>query len=291
MRELRTLGRLRADGITEDRIRWAVSTGRWTRIIQGVYGRGPEKPSKLDIGRATALITDGIVHGYVSAELQDFDGVTAGPPQVFVASTRNCRRAGVSRRDVLPSDTVLLGQVRCLSPARTLFEIAATLSDTHWEQALEFCLRKGYVGDDQLELWARGNAVAARRARRVIKLRGGLELPPTESLLETLAVQLLRRDPTLPVPTRQFPIYDRYDNFVGRPDLCWPDLGVFLELDGQQHKFQPVYDARRQTRIAAVTGWRCGRLTWDEVNHFPESTLRELAELLGTCRVVPTTVS
>ncbi len=259
--------------------------------IQGVYGRGPEKPSKLDIGRATALATDGIAHGYLSAELQAFDGVKAGRPEVFVAAGSNSRRPGVSRRDVLPTDTLVVGQVKCLVPAATLFEIAARLDDIHWEQALEFCLRKGLVSHEQVELGARGNTVAARRIRRVIRLRGGLAIPPTGSLLETLGVQLLRRDPTLPTPVRQYAVYDRYDNFVGRPDLCWPELGVFIELDGQQHKFQPVYDARRQTRIAAVAGWRCGRLTWDEVNFFPEATLRHLADLLGICEAVPTTVS
>jgi hypothetical protein len=291
VRELRTRSELGARGITEDQIRWAVTTGRWTRIVQGVYGRGPASPSLLDIARATALITDGIVHGYVAAELHNFDGVKAGAPQVLVRTSNSSRRPGVYRRDELPTDTRLVAQVRCLSPAATLCEIAATLSDAHWEQALEFCLRKGHVGHDELENWAVGNSAAARRVRRVIKLRGGLEIPPTESLLETLAVQLLRKDPTLPVPIRQFAIYDDHGNFVGRPDLCWPDLGVFLELDGQQHKFQPVYDGRRQTRIAGVTGWRCGRLTWDEVHEYPESTLRELARLLGTCAAVPTTVS
>jgi len=291
MRELRTTEHLEMTGVTRSRIRWAVATGRWTRIIQGVYGRGPEPPSKLDVGRATTLVADGVAHGYLSAELQDFDGVKAGHPEVLVAADSGCRRKGVSRREQLPTDTVMVGQVRCLSPAATMFQIAGRLSVVHAEQAVEFCLRKNHVTRGELDEWQRQQTRSGRRIRQVVKLRGGLDIPATESLLETLTVQLLRKDPSLPVPTRQFAVYDRYDNFVGRPDLCWPDLGVFLELDGQQHKNQPVYDARRQTRITRVTGWRCPRLTWDEVHDFPKSTLRELAELLGTCRVVPTTVS
>jgi hypothetical protein len=35
--------------------------------------------------------------------------------------------------------------------------------------------------------------------------------------------------------------------FVARVDFCWPDLGLFLELDGQGHKDQPVYDVAAQT--------------------------------------------
>ncbi len=93
-------------------------------------------------------------------------------------------------------------------------------------------------------------------------------------------MQLMRDDPSIPTPIRQLAIYDEHGNFVGRPDLCWPELGVFLELDGQQHADQPVYDARRQTRITVVTGWPCARVTWDEVRKFPESTRRQLATLV-----------
>ncbi|HVT75787.1 MAG TPA: DUF559 domain-containing protein [Acidimicrobiales bacterium] len=115
---------------------------------------------------------------------------------------------------------------------------------------------------------------------RVVRLRGGLLVPPTESLLETLAVQLIREDPSIPPPTRQLEIYDKHGNFVARPDLCWPELGVFLELDGQHHKDQPVYDANRQNRIAIATGWRPGRYTWDQIKYAAKATLREIAALL-----------
>ncbi|HEX8770539.1 MAG TPA: DUF559 domain-containing protein, partial [Acidimicrobiales bacterium] len=96
--------------------------------------------------------------------------------------------------------------------------------------------------------------------------------PPTESLLETLMVQLARLVPNLPEPVRQLDIYDEYGNHVARVDLAWPDLGLFTELDGQQHEGQPVYDANRETRVVAVTGWLCGRFTWHEVRRVP--TLR-----------------
>jgi hypothetical protein len=178
-----------------------------------------------------------------------------------------------------------------MTPSDALFELASRLDDDHWEQALEFCLRESHVTRDQLVAWQQPNTIAGRRVRRVVAARGGLDIPPTGSILETMAVQLIRRDPSLPTPIRQYAIYDANDNFVGRPDLSWPDLGIFLELDGQQHAGQPVYDARRQTRITIATGWWPGRLTWDEVNYFPESTLRELAALLRVSAGLPTKVS
>ena len=74
-------------------------------------------------------------------------------------------------------------------------------------------------------------------------------------LLETLAVQLFR-DNGLPTPTRQVTVINRHGTFVARVDLAWPELGVFVELDGQGHAGQPVYDASRtyraKSRLASV---------------------------------------
>ena len=109
-------------------------------------------------------------------------------------------------------------------------------------------------------------------------------VPPTESLLETLMVQLARRVADLPEPVRQLEVFDEHGSFIARVDLAWPDLGLFVELDGQQHTGQPVYDARRETAVVAATGWLCGRFTWHEVVHVPTTTKRNLAALLQQAR-------
>ena len=105
--------------------------------------------------------------------------------------------------------------------------------------------------------------------------------PPTESLLETLMVQLARTVRGLPEPVRQLQIGH------ARLDLAWPQLGLFVELDGQHHKDQPVYDARRETAVVAATGWLCGRFTWTEVVHMPNTTSRRLAEVAEQARRRP----
>lgn len=66
--------------------------------------------------------------------------------------------------------------------------------------------------------------------------------------------------------------------FVARVDLKLP--GVFLELDGRRYHGQPVYDATRQTRVAAATGWLPGQFTWSEVLYNPNVTKRRLHALL-----------
>ena len=100
-------------------------------------------------------------------------------------------------------------------------------------------------------------------------------------------VQLARTVPDLPDPVRQLDISDEHGQFVARVDLAWPALGLFIELDGQGHKDQPVYDARRETAIVAATGWLCGRFTWTEVVRAPRSTARRLAALAEQARRRP----
>jgi very-short-patch-repair endonuclease len=96
-------------------------------------------------------------------------------------------------------------------------------------------------------------------------------------------VQLIRTVPGLAEPVRQLWV----EAAGARLDLAWPHLGLFIELDGQHHKDQPVYDARRETAVVAATGWLCGRFTWTEVVHTPKSTARRLAALADQARRRP----
>jgi hypothetical protein len=122
--------------------------------------------------------------------------------------------------------------------------------------------------------------------RRVLAVRPD-GAPPTERLLETLMVQLAREVGCLPEPTRQHEIVDSHGAFVARVDLSWPELGLFLELDGQHHEGQPVHDARRETAVVAATGWLPGRFTWHEVVRVPRTTARRLAALAEQARRRP----
>jgi very-short-patch-repair endonuclease len=86
---------------------------------------------------------------------------------------------------------------------------------------------------------------------------------------------------------RQFAVRDRTGRIVAYLDLAWPDLGLFIELDGQHHRGQPVYDSSRETLVVARTGWLCGRFTWFEVAEYPKATAHRLAELATQARRRP----
>lgn len=175
--------------------------------------------------------------------------------------------------------------IRCTNGLQTLLDLAGTLDDARWEQALESALRKGLVSIGGIEAALRGTAGAAR-IRRVLNRRPA-GASPTESLLETLMVQLARGVELLAPPVRQCRVVDAAGGFVARVDLAWPELGLFVELDGQHHAGQPVHDARRETAVVAATGWLCGRFTWTEVVRVPRSTAARLAALAGRARSRP----
>jgi very-short-patch-repair endonuclease len=178
---------------------------------------------------------------------------------------------------MLPEDrTVLVHGITCANGLQTLIDLARTLTDDVWEQALESALRKRLVTIADLEE-ARSSLIQRVLARRPANT------PATESLLETLMVQLMRTVPGFPEPVRQLEIPEAH----ARLDLSCPDIGLFTELDGQHHKGQPVYDARRETAIVAVTGWLPGRFTWHEVVYLPTTTARRLAALADQARRRP----
>jgi len=281
LRELRTAERLRKESVSPDQLRWALKVGRWTVVIRGVYGRGPDAPSELDKARAIALQLGGVAVGLLAAALHAFDGAHFKQPEIVVQRNRGCRREGVRRVKQLPEEVVVVGQVQCLPASDTLHMVAGRVGDDLWEQMLEYCLRKKLVVRRDVEEWAQGRSRSARQIRRVINARRGIDVRHTDSLLETLAIQLIRAA-GLPTPVRQYEVRDPgTGRVVARCDLAWPELGIFIELDGQQHKDQPVYDARRQTLITTITHWQCGRLTWEDVVVKPEWGLAQIQGLLG----------
>ena len=121
------------------------------------------------------------------------------------------------------------------------------------------------------------------RAKRVLARRPP-GAPPTESLLETIALQIARTVPGLGEPVRQHVVRWATGNFIARLDLCWPDDEFFFELDGQHHENQPVYDARRQTAVVAATGWLPGRFTWHELTRTPRSAARRMSDVVEQAR-------
>lgn len=274
---VRRTARIRGEQGRKAQLRWAVHKNTWIRAHHGIYLAGGEPPSEVESALALREITGGVAAGGLAGVLHGLDAVTA-TGHVVTVPLGGSQRDGVQRRQLTPSDIELVEGIPCTTPTRTLTDLAAALNDRQWEWALESALRQRLCTVAQLETALERRRVGNPRMRRILDSRPP-GAPPTESLLETLAVQLIR-DNGISAPLRQVEVVDDWNHFVARVDLAWPDLGVFLELDGQHHRHQPVHDARRETAVVASTGWLPGRFTWTEVTRHPVATARRIEALL-----------
>jgi hypothetical protein len=110
-----------------------------------------------------------------------------------------------------------------------------------------------------------------------------------ESVGESRTLYLIFRQ-GLPAPESQHKVKDESGRVLWRVDFAWPELGVFLEFDGKvkYEKFlmegEVVGDVvmrekKRERDICRVTGWRCIRITWDDLAH-PERTAALIRSVL-----------
>jgi hypothetical protein len=244
-----------------------------------VWLPGDRRPSNLEAALARIMSSGRPADPMLAAVLYGLDGVV-----VCEAFAKRYRTAPVA------SGIVVVEGIACPTALQVIVSIAPLVDDLVWEQALESGLHKKLFGLEDVTslvpLLTNSRTAGAPRIKRVLAVRPP-GAPPTESLLETLTVQLARRTDGIPEPTRQLKVFDEHGEFVARVDLSWPAEGGFTELDGMHHKGQPVYDANRQTNVAIATGWLCGRFSWREVRWNPIPTGRRLARFIQTARRAP----
>lgn len=274
-------------GRTRSQLRWDVASGRIHPVGHDVYRSGPGPATDLSRSLGAAIATDGVVSGRLAALLRRYDAGAAAVADITVDRTASAKRSGLRHRLLAPDRIEVVAGFRCTDGLQTLVDLAHRLPDDPWEQALESAIRKGQVTAEalweELPHLGRTRTKGTSRIRRML-LQRPPGAPATESLLETLMVQIARLVPWLPPPQRQVDVYDRWGNFIARVDLAWPELGIFIELDGQHHEGQPVYDASRETAIVAATGWLCGRFTWDECTRHRLHTARRLDGVASQAR-------
>jgi hypothetical protein len=120
--------------------------------------------------------------------------------------------------------------------------------------------------------------------------------PRLESIGETRTFFMCYRG-GVPAPVPQYEVRDAFGHLLARLDFAWPDLGVWLEFDGREKyvKFlregESIVDAvlrekQRESMIAELTGWRCIRITWADLQR-PEATVARIVALLGIATRVP----
>ena len=185
------------------------------------------------------------------------------------------REAGVNQHcgAVLPGDFQVVNGVPVMTPARITLE-TTMLGNTEASLCVaNHMLQNGLTTLDELNIqyvdmnwWP--DTLSAEIVLRLADER-------IESVGETRTYWCCYQQ-GLPMPEPQVEIMAADGRVVARVDFAWPELKVFLEFDGRikyekllREGERPsdvvIREKRREELVCRLTGWRCIRITWDDL--------------------------
>lgn len=286
-----------AEGWTDEAIRRQLKSGAWRRIRHGSYMVGElwEQLDDIDRHRALAVAASsraGCSHAWshVTALVQ-LGMPSWGLPLDAVHLTRFDGRCG-RRGDVAQHKgkayaddlTVRDGQL-VTSGTRTALDVASTYDIERAVVAVGSLLHAGETTREELSRRVPGmdqwpDSLLVRRVLRLVDAR-------PESVAEHRFIYWCARF-GLPGPVPQQPV--SIDGRTYRLDFAWPELGVWVEVDGRAKYDQWLRpgesasdvvfrEKRREDLIREATGWICIRVTWADLEN-PVALERRLRRAL-----------
>lgn len=264
-----------------------VRSGAWVRVRRGAYvfgdmwaRLGPNERYAVLCRAAVRQANTEVVLSHTSAA-NEYGAPLWGCDLSTVHLTRPDGRAGraeagiVQHRGVVVDGDVVTRDGRLvMSPTRTALELTLVLAVEYALVEIDHLL---HTGCTTVELMRARYETMAHWPRSlttdlVMRLADGR----AESVGET-RTRYLCWTQGLPTPVPNHPILDERGVEIARVDLAWPELGVFLEFDGRtkyvQHlrEGESVVDCvlrekQRESRICELTGWRCIRIVWADLD-------------------------
>ncbi|MHB8467116.1 MAG: hypothetical protein ACYDH6_01660 [Acidimicrobiales bacterium] len=266
-----------AAGVSAALIRYhARPEGRWARVLPRVYAvrAAPDHPSRPFLAALLWAGPGAVLSHRAAAVVLGLDGVPSALPELWSRRTRPPTGVIGHRGSVEPTAIIRRGPLTLTTVARTILDLGAVLDEERLELAVESGLRR----DRALEPSLRERSAPAT-LRRVMERRPP-NAPPTESELETRFLQVTRLV-DLPPPVRQYPVL--FDGrCIARLDFCWPEAGLWVELDGRAtHDNATAFyaDRRRQNDVIALLRWQLLRFGWHDVVDHPMVAARKTLAL------------
>lgn len=233
-----TRAALRAEGVSDHRIQWAVGKGRWRLLLPGVVLLGPGPPTRRQqLVAAVTLGGDGaVVAGAAAAR---FHGVRAipGSGQVHVRTPRSRVRRRHGFADVRPTrlddPDVVTGEFVAFSGIARSVVDAATWAPSQ-EDATAWTIeavQRGLVTVDELASWV-------NRLNRRWSLRPRIALRSAESgawsLPEAELLDVLARSSVLPEVWPNPVLVDSSGRALVTPDAWLDDVAVAVMMHSKQ---------------------------------------------------------
>ncbi len=188
--------------------------------------------------------------------------------------------------DVVP--TVIVNRIPALPLAETLISIAMHHRFDVFRSATNEARRSHHLTIPRLttaaEPFLKGGVRHSRQLRSALDL---LTETPSLSLSEwsdTFADWCVEQG--LPRPVLEHRIHAGDGAFIAQVDLCWPDLGIAIELDSWAwHHSRASFesDRARYSRLSAE-GWLVITVTWKRWRDQPDAIAAELRQAIATRR-------
>jgi hypothetical protein len=271
-------------GISSHQVRYRARIGRLRPLYPGVFVAGDAPLTQRGRWMAAVLASGkGAVLSHRSAAAlwgfgdQGESRLDVTVPHTTSDGRRTKRRAiTVHRTRWLPDDHVCRRYgIPVTTPARTLLDLAATVSPTR--------LRRAFESADRLELLRPAALAAICERARGRKGTGHLrslladhrELPWTRSELEGRFLRLCDRAgiprPAVNVEVEGFEV-----------DFFWPEARLVVELDGYSfHRGRAAFERdRRRDAVLQMAGCRVLRVTDRRMTADPGSVVAEVRGLL-----------
>jgi predicted transcriptional regulator of viral defense system len=279
-----SLRQLQACGVSSSAVSTRVRNGRLHRMHRGVYAVGHLAVPPLGRLRAAVLAcgNTAVLSHFSAAEFWDLVAVEARAPQVSVSDSAGRRIPGLRvhrRRSLVERDVWIRHGIRVTSPARTILDIAADLTDHGLRRTVRRAQAEGRVNVRQLlEVLARAHGHRGSAALRAVVADGPV---PTRSELEDVVLDLIVR------ASSEEPEVNALLRLDGeraiRPDFLWRRLRLVIEADGaawHDDKITREDDAGKQA-ILEAHGYRVLRITWDQAVRHPQQTLARIRAALA----------
>jgi very-short-patch-repair endonuclease len=274
-------------GMSTAQIKHRVRSGRWQRVLPGVYRIAGGSPPTI-WSRAFAVVLwagegAAVSHGS-AAGLVAMPMVRSRITEVLVPPGRDLRSpwVRVHRGELDACDRQIVNGVPVTTPTRTLIDVAGRLEDDALLAVMEDAFRRGLctpelLGERLAALQGSGRPGTGRLAALLAARPRGAR--PLESPLEARAWAMLQRS-SLPRPERQHWIVVEGTRY--RLDFAWPDHKVAVECDGWSHHGGREHFERDELRRARMTsvGWRLVPVTAAQCARSEAAVIERIARAL-----------
>lgn len=276
-----------AEGVTRHQIATRLASGILTPVHPGVYAVGCPVLSPLG-GLWAAVLAGG------PGTVASFDTAAWRHGWLGAGGTWHVTRIGDAARlpglwihgarSLAATDVCIVDGIPCTSPARTLFDLAASRPRRVVERCLDQWEQEGRYDSAALKAAARPGRAGCRLVLRLDRDHA-VGTTVTRSFFEEEFLAFCRRrgirQPWLNVPMT---LGDGTPIVV---DTWWPEERVAIELDGRAtHARARAFEAdpARDLELQAM-GVETGRITWRRLTREPARVERNLRAILGRRRV------